>query len=364
MKILSLPVDRSACGYYRIRKPLEGLRRYAGDETYVLEDKDFRGDALQDLIRALPEIDIIFMRPGAELGMRKLKQIIPNLKAKFVMDIDDAVDYVSPYSAFYKDFGTKEFKHEDMWVWKDGENGFDIQRNKLKIASLKQGLREADLVTVTTQKLAEYAYEFNPEVYINDNTIDFNHWWRLNNKINKPLKVIWQGSPSHYVDWYPIKDALNKLMDNYMFELYMLGSNYKGIFEKKHLSRVKTLPWVHFEAHSYRMMSIQADIGIIPLSTDIFNQYKSCIKLYENMAMGLPSVVSNVLPYSEVIEEGKNALGYKTPEEFYKKMELLLTNKGLRKNIANAGYQWVKKHKDLKDASIKLHERLEELIGS
>jgi glycosyltransferase involved in cell wall biosynthesis len=360
LKVLSWPVDRGACGYYRVRKPLEALKKYCGAETYVL---DMQEDDMQQVVKILPEIDVLYMRPGAEMAMERVREIakLVPIKAKSVLDIDDNTDVISPYSAFYKEYGLKEFSSNGVDIWKDGVKGFSIEANLRRVTSLHYGMKQADMVTVSTPLLAEHAAQYNPNVYVNDNTIDFNHWWRLNNRINKPLRVVYQGSPSHYEDWFAIKEPLNRLMDEFDFELVMLGGMYKGIFDGKHLDRVRTLPWVHFEAHSYRMMSLQADIGIIPLADLPFNYYKSSIKWYENAAMGVPSVVSNILPYAASIEDGKTALAYKNQTEFYTQMKKLLENKGLRANIANSAYQWVKTNKSQEDEAKKLEKRLIEL---
>lgn len=363
LKIISLPVDESACGFYRVRKPLEGLQKYTEHDTYII---DLQKDNMTDLMKVMPSVDVIYMRPGSEQGLMQIQSLFKDkigheLKAKIVLDIDDNVDIISPYSQFYSNYGLKEYKHGDTFIWKDGEKGFSIQANLARMSYLKWGMKNADLITVTTDKLAEHALQYNDNVYVNDNTIDFNHWYRLNNKINKSLRVVWQGSPSHYEDWYAIKEPLNKLMEEFDFEMIMLGSQYQGIFDEKHRSRVKALPWVPFGAHSYRMMTLQADIGIIPLADLPFNWYKSSIKWYENAAMGVPSIVSNVLPYSNSIKHGKNAMAYNSEEEFYKGMKELLTNKGLRANIANSAYNYVKENKSLELESKKLGERLEEL---
>jgi len=357
LTVMSMPVDVSACGHYRVRQPLKGLEAHCKDKCHVIDNAK---DDKVEVAQALAKTDIIFLRPGAEVAMQSLRQIkgMENMKAKWVMDIDDNVDELSPYSVFYKDHGIEDYKN----IWKDGDNGFDIQRNIKKNESLKWGLANADMVTVTTEKLGEFAKQFNDNVYVNDNVINTDHWYRLNNKQNKTLRVVWQGSPSHFEDWMAIKEPMQKLMDEFDFEVIMLGSNYKGIFKKEHLHRVKSLPWVAFEAHSYRMMSLQADIGIIPLADLPFNWYKSSIKWYENAAMGLPSVVSNVLPYSESIEDGKTALAYNTSDEFYEQMKRMIVNKGLRANIANSAYNWVMKNKTLKQESQRLHDRLVKLV--
>lgn len=362
LSILSLPVGRDACSFYRIRKPFEALTQ-AGALAHVV---DAHEDNMEEVVRALPFVDVLFMRPGSEVGLEKIKKVpeFANLKAKIVIDIDDNYDEISPLSQFYQEYGLTEVTLNGKTMGNDGKSGFSIQNNLKRVTDLKWALKHADLVTVTTEKLAEHARKYNDSVYVHDNTIDFRHWWKLNNKLNTPLKVVWQGSPSHYEDWYAIKEPLNRLMKEFDFELYMLGSNYIGIFDESVRQRVHTLPWVPFEAHSYRMMSLQADLAIIPLDTQPFNQYKSSIKWYEMSAMAVPSVVSRVTPYAHSLIEGKTALGYSSPEEFYTACKTLLSNKGLRSNIGNAAYQWVRKHKDLHAEGKRLLETLEELCKS
>lgn len=360
LKILSLPVDLSACGQYRIRKPLEGLNLYTEADCHVV---DYQKDNMVEIIKAFSVADVIFMRPGAEVGMAKIKAIpeLSKMKAKWVMDIDDNVDEISPYSDFYRSYGTKNYQHDDLDVWKDGDKGFFITNNLERLSSLKMGMRSCDLITVTTNKLKEHALKYNSNAYVNDNTLDMNHWYRLTKQDNNQLRVVWQGSPSHYEDWYAIKEPLNKLMDEYDFEIIMLGSQYQGIFDGKHKKRVKCLPWIPFEAHSYRMMSLQADIGIIPLADLPFNQYKSAIKHYENMAIGLPSVVSLVGPYKDSLNKN-TGLGYSNSGEFYSQMKRLICDRSLRSKIADEGEKWVKDNKSLELESKKLYNRLEELV--
>ena len=362
LKIISLPVGQDGCSGYRIRKPLKGLQKYTNHDTYII---DLTKDNMTELMKAMPSVDVIFMRPGSEKGLMEIQRLFEDkvghkLKAKIVLDIDDNVDLISPYSQFYQSYGLEEYKHDGKYIWKNGESGFSLQSNLARMSYLKWGMKNADLITVTTNKLAEHALEYNKNVYVNDNSIDFNVWWKCNNKINEPLKVYWGGSPSHYADWYSIKEPLNKLMREHKFTLYMAGSQYKGVFDEDNLDKVIALPWVSFEAHSYRSMAMQADIGIIPLADEPFNHYKSCIKYYENSAMGLPSVVANVPPYSNEITN-KNAMIYSNGDEFYKGLKELITNKGLRANISNAAYNYVKKNHSLELESIKLGKRLEEL---
>lgn len=362
LKILAFPVGQDGCSGYRVRKPLEGLKLYTDCDCHIIDkEKDHMGK----IAKLFPLANVIWMRPGAELGRQQIldimkKEDIDMSHVKWVMDIDDNLELVSPYSEFYRHNGLEEFTHNGVKIWEDGKNGFNLQENRARVASQIQGLRDADMVVTTTNTLGEYAKQFNDNVYVNDNTIDFTAWWKIKHKPNKRLKVLWAGSPSHYEDFYTIKEALNKLMKDYDFELIMVGSNYNGIIDKKYHDRITTLSWVTFQAHSYRLMSLTADIAIIPLQKNKFNDYKSAIKFYEVSAMGIPAVVSNTLPYSEVACNN-NALIYKTDKGFYKQMKKLLESPELREEIGTKAYNWVYNNKNLEKESKKLARKLGEL---
>lgn len=360
LKILAFPVNDDGCSGYRVKKPLEGIKLYTDHDCHVI-DKD--KDDMNKITRLIPQADVLWMRPGAEVGMRQIKETFKKegveIKAKWVMDIDDNLELVSPYSEFYRHNGTEEFTHNGQKIWEDGKNGFNLKENIARIESQMNGLKEVDLVVTTTQKLADYAKKFNDNVHVNDNTIDFNEWWKIDSKPHKPLRVLWAGSPSHYLDFMTISKQIQRLMDEYDFEMLMVGSNYPGVFGQ-YKDRVKSLPWVKFNAHSYRLMSLTPDIAIIPLQEDEFNSFKSAIKFYEVSAMGVPSVVANVTPYKENLTES-NSMAYNTPEEFYVNMKALLDSPKLRKEIGNGAYNWVYKNKNLKTESQKLGKALEDL---
>lgn len=364
IKILSLPVGMDACSYYRIKKVFQGIEKIEPGTTHVI-------DSLRDNMEALPYIfasaDVIYVRPGAESGMFKIKQMteVPT-HAKWVLDIDDNMEEIDPLSSFYQGYGQHEVAYDDQngkrrVLWKDGKDDFSLVKNKEKIASLIKAMKEVDLITTTTPILADYANQYNTNVSVNRNTIDLDVWWKINGKINKPLRILWHGSPSHFDDWAEIQEPMAKLFDEYEFDLYMLGSNYKSLFPKKYHNRLKTYPWVAFDAHSFRCMSLQPDMAIIPLKDSVFNRHKSAIKWLEMSAMSVPSIIANNTPYKEVINDGKTALAYNNKDEFYQKFKQLIENKGMRSNIGNAANQEVRKNHGLLNESTILLNKLKEL---
>lgn len=339
MRILSLPVDRGGCGYYRIRQPLKMVKRHTAHDAHVI-DKD-EDDPLA-VTTAFTQADIAIVRQGGEDGMRRLRAMPEFKHLKWVMDIDDNIELISPYSEHYKEYGQEPF--QDIWV--DGEHDFDVARNRARVASLLFGLEEADLVTVTTEKLAAYARQYNDHVAVLPNLVDTDVWWKLPLTRRKALRVGWAGGVSHYEDWYTIREPLNRILRNYPdVTLVSVGAHFPGIIDADLRERVEVHPWVPFAAHSYRMMALALDIAIIPLADLPFNHYKSPIKFLEMSAMGVPAVVANVPPYRGEVTPNETGLVYTTPAEFAYQLERLLTIETLRRRIGEQAYDWVSRER-------------------
>lgn len=345
LKVLSLPVDDGGCGWYRIRQPFEKIHLNTPHDTHIIDTKK---DDMFEVAKAMQVADVVVIRPGAYDGMQRILAMPEFTAKKYVLDIDDNVELISPYSNHYEEYGVEDYydSHIEKWIWKDGERDFDIERNKKRLTEHLTALRNANLVTVTTKLLKAYAEEYNKNVAILPNCIDFTAWWPLNLKPNKQLRVIWSGGSSHYEDWYSIQEPLNDLMRKYQFKLVMVGHAFPGVIDEDNKHLVETSPWVPFKGHSYRLMCMAADIALIPLADLPFNYYKSSVKWYEMSAMAVPSVVSNIQPYSDDIKDGVTAMGYRTKRQFHEKLESLILHKCLRSRIGNAAFKWVKENRD------------------
>lgn len=345
MKIIAMPVDEGGCGQYRIRQPVSMLNQFTEHQAHVIE----KTDDFVEVARAMTVSDIAVFRSGGEEGMRSIRAI-PELKhVRWVLDIDDNIEEIDPLSVHFEEYGTRLPDHPELRkLLIEHPQAINFEANKARVASLLFSLQEADLVTVTTPKLAEYARQYNDKVAVLPNMIDTRAWWKLPLKPNTPLRIGWSGGMSHYIDWLSIQEPLNELMAKYDFTLVSIGSAYQGILRPEFRHRLEIRPWVPFHAHSYRMMAMALDIAIIPLADITFNDYKSAVKWYEFSAMSVPAVVANKTPYKEEITDGVTACAYNNPQEFYTKLEALILNAELRETIGNNARSWVVANRDAK----------------
>lgn len=348
MNILSLLIGRDGCSGYRVLNPFGGIKRNAGvdNETHIIENGD-NGNLMLNLIQGS---NIIVFRQQHEQFFHFLinRKDIDISDKVLVVDFDDDIFNITPYSDTYRFGGIENIKHDGKWLWKDGENGFDIERNKKNLSSIINMARRADLVTVTTPYLKKQITTLigNKNVAVLPNAINFTHWKKWNLQKDDTIRIGWSGGSTHYIDWFTIKNGIKKLHDKYgdKIKLVLTGCKWEGT--------LKDIPyeyhsWLDFDAHPYKQASLNLDIAIIPLMDTLFNKSKSSVKWYEYSALGIPCVVSDVLPYSLEIKHNETALAYKTEDEFVKQVSRLIDSQKLRDTIGENARQWVHKHRDI-----------------
>jgi glycosyltransferase involved in cell wall biosynthesis len=348
LNILIAPVGEDGCSHYRIKKPYTAVKNIGekGVEVVFISNKETE----EELFNLVSSADIIVFR---QCHYDLMKMIVDNnlSSAKLVVDFDDDIFNMCPYTDAYRIFGLEEVEHDGKMLWKDGYSGFDIKKNREEAARSVEMIKNADLVTVTTEYLGNVMKEIGAkEIAVFDNGINFNNWKKWNFKKHSGIRIGWTGGATHYIDWFSIKDALKRVFDKYKgtgidLKLVIQGAKWdgtlKGIDYEFH-------DWIAFDGHPYKTASLDLDIAVIPLADTKFNDSKSCIKWYEFSALGVPSLVSNVLPYSAEVNKD-TALTYDNEEEFEEKLCRLIEDEMLRETIGNNAYKWVRQNKNIKD---------------
>lgn len=279
------------------------------------------------------------------------------LSPKIIIDHDDDVFNVSPLSNHYWEYGTKEIKivHDGKIIheWKDGVN-IDIKKNIKVLDEVKTTLGHADMVTVTTDILADVFRQYNDNVKVLQNCLDLNQWNRLDVKRKNPdeVRICWAGGHSHWEDLYLIREPLREIGEKYQnVKIIMVGYMPQGM--KKHFreGQIEFHEWVETPAHPFRMAALDIDIALIPLAETPFNRSKSAIKWMEFGALEIPSVTSFVPPYSEIKSDEylNNGIFIDGNDKngWIKGLELLIENHELRKQLGKNAREFVKNNFDI-----------------
>jgi hypothetical protein len=355
LQVLFLPVDDGGCGWYRIRQFDEAFKFRDDVRSYLMDGKEEANKQVEMINSA----DVVVGRLGDYQYFKMIKEEIAPDK-KVVFDHDDNTMEVLPTSEHYKEFGT-----EDAWalvegnlkpIWVTGlTEGFNRYRNLSSQMNLLYILACADLITSPVQKLLDFYLQFGSKEVkggIVHNALNFDLYpegkFMPKDKKKNEIRIGWQGGVSHMGDWEEIKEPLARVLADYPeVTLHILGSYYKNQF-KEFENRITRYPWYPFRGYTFRLKTLGLDGAIIPLESKPFNEFKSEIKFTEFTQLGVPSVVKNMLPYSEVITE-QNSYPYKDNVEFEVKLRALLEDikKGRAQNKVVEGKKWVKKDRDI-----------------
>lgn len=304
LKIFGWLADSDGCGHYRVMMPLRELERRGHEVAF--------GERMPSGVREDPGI-VVGQRICLPAPTSMWRILAREGKAKLVYEMDDDLlnvdPRVHPNAAFFA--------------------RLDVRQN------LHDNIKLAHLVTVSTEPLAEVIRPINPNVVICPNSIE--EWIfdvpvpaRRLESLDDEVRIGWQGSPTHAVDWrkhaYP---AVSAAMRDPRVTMTFGGTAYPHGLPA---GRVISLPWTQ-DTREHAERVAQFDIGLAPLTHSRFNQSKSDIKFVEYSALGVPAVCSRELPYSGTVEHGKTGFLADDSAHFRRLLRDLVRSPELRREI-------------------------------
>jgi glycosyltransferase involved in cell wall biosynthesis len=316
MRIVAGHDGGSGCGYYRIIQPLAELARH-GWETDVVSAQRWR--ATGDGIGVEREPDFTAARmEGADVIVGQRLDNYAGLAVwrrarkpgtRLVYEVDDDIFTIEQVN-----FG----------AWKHFQSA-DAREAVSTYAQM------ADLVTVTTEPLAETMRRFNPNVAVINNHIP---GWVLDLPApegDRPA-VGWHGGVSHGMDIQLIARPVRQFLErNPGWDSVLIGADYRPTV--KH-PRCGYIPWTHVTDDAegfYR--SIDFDIGLAPLRPSAFTAQKSHIKALEYAARGIPVIASDTEPYRDFVLHGVTGFLVRRDHEWLRYMEELARDPELRASM-------------------------------
>ena len=364
-KILFYPAGYSGCAWWRIRNPVEALRRNYNDFEYIVIDHSMSREHVTNL--CLEANLAILQSPGSIEGRMTIENHLLNVylhgskvsdAVPVLIDYDDYSFDLSPVNPRYKDLGTKEVILKDKngkekWLWKNGHMGFDLQSNIARYGQFCRCVWQASGVTTTTEYLAGKFQRFNPNVFVLPNSIDFSKWGAIPrpDKTKNEIRIGWFGGDSHLNDLLAIKDIFQLIINKYNnVKLVFIMPTPWPVLDGLPRERVEVYPWTSLELYPLFLASMHWDIGLVPLSTqesDIeFNMCKSNIKWLEFASMGVPAVMTDIIPHANTVEHGSNGILVRN-EGFLEAVCELIEDANKRIKIGQNAYQTCRESYDL-----------------
>ncbi len=199
---------------------------------------------------------------------------------------------------------------------------------------------QADLVVTSTQALADYFKDINPNTHVFPNYLD-DSIWTIREKpmqIEKdgPIVIGYMGGASHLPDLELVAPVLLSLDEKYGSRIVY---SFWGAPPPEKIKNLGNATWHEMNLQDYGEFArhfgeCHADIWIAPLQDIPFNQYKSAIKFMEYTAVGGPTIFSRTRPYTEVIRDGRTGLLASTPADWENGLLRLIEDPELRKKLA------------------------------
>ena len=215
-----------------------------------------------------------------------------------------------------------------------------------------QVARQCDAFMTTTTYLRDHLIEdFGKKTYVIPNY--FNKQQEACSKIAVDERVYdkskyyigyFSGSDSHQNDFGVCREAVIRMLKKYSdVYLKIVGfMNLDGELAKlKDEGRVIFKPACSYEELQYEIAEV--DLNIAPLINYYFNDCKSELKFFESALVKVPSAVSAVGVYKDIIKDGEN--GFLCRDiDWFDTLETAYLNRGLTASITENAYKYAIEH--------------------
>jgi glycosyltransferase involved in cell wall biosynthesis len=187
--------------------------------------------------------------------------------------------------------------------------------------------------------LCDYAYKYNRNVVLNPTTIDTEnlHNPKFYPSSNSPAKIVigWTGSHSTLKYLKQVEGVLLEIAKRHPeVTVEVIADRAPAI----NLPNLAFRPWSQ-ETEIKDLAHF--DIGIMPLTDDIWAQGKCGFKALQYMAMEIPTVASPVGVNTTIIDHGEDGLLASNAEEWNHHLETLIAKPDLRLKLGKKGREKV-----------------------
>ncbi len=328
-RIAMIPSSTDGVNYYRLATWAFEMRKYKNTIVDLLWfkyeiDPSKPHPWQEDLRKDDPSGDI----PGLTIGQYIRASID---RACELADI--VVWHPMYYEWSFEFFLEMQHKHQKPFIVEVDDNYVDVPQWNEAYHSFKNGasyrrialdcMRAADALMVTTPHLGETYLNFNDDVYIIENSLDFKGdrkfigWDKVSVRKHKGTRIGWIGGRAHFNDLMMVAPVLKDiLVRNPEVKLCLVNSALRESCRNLDIPYpFEGLKNVHYADRSVAINRYAAfaasfgfDIGIAPLVDCNFNRSKSNLRWLEYSALNIPTVATNIGHYKETVKPGQDGL--------------------------------------------------------
>lgn len=351
-KIYMMNSGNMGCCYPRILLP-------AYENGFLTDRKSVADKSKPDVSQIRADIQdadlVVFHRPESQEIIDFIKMLKRDGK-KIVIDNDDTfkIDDNHPLAEWTSYAHKVELQNRDKY--------FD------------EAAKLADLLTTTTPTLAKEYKQICDNVAVLPNCVDPMDWDEPLRSEGK-VRIGIVGSVTYAYDYAHIRDVIVELSEREDVELVMFGlgdleHRKKNPEVTKHFESeydfwdsldMEQIPWCPIEEYPTKLNEARLDIMLIPRRENYFNKCKSNIKFLEAAMCEVP-VIAQSFPNSPYEELNPN-IGILVKDNWREKIDELIENKALRRQIGKNAREYVLEHYNIEDNAYKWAKEYNKLIG-
>lgn len=311
--------------------------------------------------RAAQSAEIVVFHRPEEKNKIELARNLKVLGKKIVFDNDDT----------YKDDGGFKF------------NQFmDEERLKRGLKTLNDGIdefiKEADLVTCSTEFLAKEYGELNNNVVVLPNCIDPFYFDEPLKNETDVIRIGITGSVAITSDIELLKPIIEHYKDDkrVRFVLFSMPPNKEDkktrelYFDEYNFWESVDVEWQSFvnaDMYYETLNELRLDMVIIPRADNKFNRCKSNIKFLENSMLEIPTIAqsfpTNDSPYEQNPKDKDYLLLATDINSWIEQIEKLINNKELRLEMGKNARKYVEEEYNIEKHAHKWVEAYETLLN-
>ncbi len=197
--------------------------------------------------------------------------------------------------------------------------------------------RGCHCVQTSTEPLAKILRHYNPNVAVFPNQLAYLPPPRIYPA--EHTVTVFFGALNREKDWQPIMAALNRVLAAHKHRIRVKVIHDSRFFDCLEIQQKEFEPFCSYER--YQEIIYSCDIALLPLVSNPVNEMKSDLKFIECAARGV-AVLASPTVYEHSIVEGETGLIYRHEKEFEIKLNSLISDTSMRREIAANAYEWVR----------------------
>lgn len=321
MKIRGVTRQWNGGGFYRVRQPLDELANHGHETSCVMAKSDVKPDGADVIV-------------GQLIGGQATRIETPGAAAYSTVLVH------AWWRDLYRHAALVYEMDDDPFEVEPSNPMYSVYSNPISHQSIQHCIEIANLVTVSTEPLAERMSKYNKNIVVLKNRID-ESMLTLQRPQRDRLTIGWAGGNSHMVDLQSAAYGIRQIMKWHKdVDVHFIGFDGRKLIRAPR--EIRFTPWCETTTDYYNV--IDFDIGIAPLVPTVFAETKSYIKPLEYAALGIPCVATDVAPYRDFIIDGVTGFLVRRDHEWAQRLRDLINDDAMRISMGQKAKEVAAQH--------------------